>query len=412
MTDISALRHLRLGAHASATDWTTMPSPTIFLETEEEVVFDPRMRHIDRGSVQRGNGQRVPRVTHGKQTSGFPGFSLAFRGLSGSGAGNGVNTNTLSHDADILLTALAGVKIDGVGDTLSGTPGTGTTLEADGAVSMVAGQGILMLGATSGKYVARQVSNPDSSNFDIDRDLTTPANVAENPTAASVVYGGRTYVFSSVTPQRTHWALEAEGDNYRNQLWGCLSSGTISFSPDGYARLGIDGIMVTDHSADDALAVTNPTYSAPTRGSIISTIDGTCHIGADAFIVMGGLEINLGLTVARRGGNGPNGPFGFVVTKVEPSFTWQMLRGTGTTPKEITDAIALTLRGEAATTKDVAFQFGRSVGATAYVRAPAMDIELNPTTVDGIEVYDCIGTPTDASLVTTSPGSLFSISLF
>jgi hypothetical protein len=132
MADNSSLRFLQIGAHTGATDWVTMPSPSVFVETEEEVLFDSMPRHIERGSVQRGNGQTVPRVTHGLLTSGggLPGFSVALRGLSGSGAGNGVNTSTLSQDMNILLTALAGQVIDGVGDTLSGAPGTGTTITA------------------------------------------------------------------------------------------------------------------------------------------------------------------------------------------------------------------------------------------------------------------------------------------
>jgi hypothetical protein len=390
-----------------------MPSPTVFLETEEEALFDVMPRHIERGSVQKGNGQTVPRVTHGLLTSGagLPGFSVALRGLSGAGAGNAVNTNTLSQDMNILLTALSGgTVIDGPGDTLSGTPGSGTTLLADGAVSVVAGQGILLMGDTGNKYVARQVSVPSGSNFNIDRDLTTDANVSDNPEANTVCYGGRTYVFSAVAPQRPHWALDAEGDNYRTQFWGILSGGSLSFSTDGYAKLMVSDLKCTDHTVDDELAVANPTYSAPTRGSIINTIDCPMWIGSDAYITFGGLEINCGITLAPRGGNGPNGPFGFVVTSVKPTFSWSMVRGTGTTLKEITDTIAAVLRGD--TVQDCAWQFGRSVGATAYVRAPAMNIVMTATTRDGLEVFDCVGTPTDASAVTTSPGALYTISLF
>jgi len=412
MADVSSLRFLQIGAHSGATDWTTMPSPTVFVETEEEVLFDSMPRHIERGSVQRGNGQTVPRVTHGLLTSGagLPGFSVALRGLSGAGAGNAVNTSSLSQDMNILLTALAGQVIDGVGDTLSGAPGTGTTITADGAVSVVAGQGILLMGDTGNKYIARQISGPTGSTFVIDRDLTTDANVADNPEAATVCYGGRTYVFSAVVPQRTHWAIEAEGDNYRNQFWGILSSGGFSFSTDGYAKLMVSDLKCTDHTVDDELAVTNPTYSAPTRGSIINTIDCPMWIGSDAYITFGRLQINCGITLAPRGGNGPNGPFGFVVTSVKPTFSWSMVRGTGTTPKEVTDTIAAVLRGD--TVQDCSWQFGRSVGATAYVRAPAMNIVMTATTRDGLEVFDCVGTPTDASAVTTSPGALYTISLF
>jgi hypothetical protein len=37
---------------------------------------------------------------------------------------------------------------------------------------------------------------------------------------------------------------------------------------------------------------------------------------------------------------------------------------------------------------------------------------MTATTRDGLEVFDCVGTPTDASGVASSPGALYTISLF
>lgn len=399
MSDASNLRFLRYGTHSSTTDWTSMPGSLTFLEPESEVVLDVRPRHVERASVQRGNGQRVPRKTVGKATDGLPDITLALRGLSGSGAGDGVSTSSLTHDLDGILTALFGVETEGVGDTLSGTPGTGTTITADGSVSIAEGQGVIFTGDTSGKLIARQASGPSGSTFVIDRDLTDDTGAADNPEASTVVYGMRTYSLSAITPNRTHFAFDFEGDNYRNRFLGCMSSFGMSFTPGEYARLTLNGIRFTDCDDDDEQSVANPTWSTPTRGKLIQCIDMPMWIGATQYI-SGGLEIDGGLTISPRGQNGPNGPHGWVVGMVNPVLRWTMWAGTLTAPQEVTDTILATLRND--TPKDVSWQVGRELGGICYIRTPALDIVCERGSQDGVEVINCVGTPTDASEVATA----------
>ena len=60
MTDASNLRHLRYGAHSAATEWTTTPTMSTFLEPENAPQFDVRPRHrIDAVAKQSPLGQRV-----------------------------------------------------------------------------------------------------------------------------------------------------------------------------------------------------------------------------------------------------------------------------------------------------------------------------------------------------------------
>lgn len=398
MSDASNLRFLQYGTHASTSDWTAMPGSLTFLEPESDVVLDSRPRHYERGSVQRGNGQRVPRTTIGMATDGIPDITLALRGLSGSGVADTVSTSTLTHDLDGILSALFGVKTEGVGDVLSGTPGTGTTIAGADTVTAATGSGIVFTGDTSGKLIARQISQPSGSNFVIDRDLTDDTGAADNPEASLLCSGMRTYSLSAITPNRTHFAFDAEGDNFRNRFVGCMSSASISFAPGEYARLTLSGIRFTDCDADDESALTNPTWATPTRGKLIEVIDCPMWIGATQYIAMG-LEVDLGLTIAPRGMNGPNGPHGFVVSAVNPTLRWTMMAGTLTAPAEVTDTILATLRND--TAKDCAWQFGRELGGICYVRAGALDIVCERGTQDGLEVINCIGTPTDASELAT-----------
>jgi hypothetical protein len=395
MTDASNLRHLRYGAHTGATEWTTTPTMSTFLEPENAPQFDVRPRHINRDGVQRGNGQRVPRLTMGKETSGVvPDTEFALRGLSGTDA----NSSGRTHDLDVFLTGTFGVETDGLGDTLSGTPGAGTTLLADGATSQTPGQGVLLVGGTDGLLVARQVVSVSGSNIVIDRDLTTSTGVSQDPANSSAVVGMRTYALSSLLTGRTHWAFDAEGDNWRNQFTGILSNGTLRFPFGGIPTFMLSGQMCTDHTDDDELALSNPTFSEPTRGSIISTIDAQCHIGSTAYMLAGdSVEIDLGLQIAPRGSNGPQGPWGFAVAAVNPVVRFSLSAGTGTAPTETTDALMATLRND--TPKDVSFQFGRTVGAVCYVRIPAMDIVAERSVQDGLDVITCVGHPRDASSV-------------
>lgn len=395
MTDASNLRHLRYGAHTGATEWTTTPTMSTFLEPENAPQFDVRPRHINRDGVQRGNGQRVPRHTMGKETSGVvPDLEFALRGLSGSDA----NSSGRTHDLDVFLTGCFGVETEGIGDTLSGTPGSGTTITADGATSQNPGQGVLMVGGTDALLVARQVVSVSGSTFVIDRDLTTSTGVAQDPANSSAVVGMRTYALSSLLTGRTHWAFDAEGDNWRNQFTGILGNFTLRFPFGGIPTMTLTGQMCTDHTDDDELALDNPTFSAPTRGSIISTLDAQCHIGSTAYMLAGdSVEIRGGLTVSRRGGNGPNGPWGWAISAVNPEISFSLSAGTLTAPTEVTDTLMATMRND--TPKDVAFQFGRTVGAVCYVRIPAMDIVAERSVQDGLDVITCVGHPRDASSV-------------
>lgn len=403
MSDASFIRHLRFGQHASATDWLTVPS-VAFVEPEEPIIVDPKYLYADRRGVQRGNGEASPHLQIAKRRDGFwsPNPRFALRGLSGSGAGDGVATSSRTQDLSTILEAVVGVKVEGLGDTFAASPGSGTALTMNGTASQPNGTGVVIMGDAGNKYVAREVVSTSSTTLNIDRALTTDTGAADVPEASSVQYGMRTFHVSQAVRNRTHLAFDAEGENYRRQIVGCLGNLILRFPFGGAASAELVNWMCTEW---DDVAEGNPTWATPTRGSVIEGADCPMWFGAGAsptLYMAYDVEIDIGLQIiARRSDGAPNGAWGYVAGVMRPTMSFKLRFGTLTGPDEVPDATLDTLRGEGVF--DVAFQAGRTPGSILYARAPALEItSADIVTDDGADVIQVSGLCTDASEVATA----------
>jgi hypothetical protein len=400
MSDITILKHLQYAPQASATDHSSTPGSLKFLEPINQLHLDPRYLFDMREGTQRGNGGKQPRERTVKDSSFFEG-TPAFhqRGLSGAGAGDGVSTSTLNHDFATIYTHVFGASVDGVGDTFDATPGSGTTLTMNGTAGQVDGQGVVILGNTSGKLQLRQVTSSPTSTIVIDRALTTDAGAADTPTASSVAYGARTYSLSKVAPDRAGIYFRGEGENFRRDIFS--ASGNMIFDyTGGLAVQTLDGWQCTNWTAP---ADENPTYALPDRGSIIVS-GGDCqvHLGASLYRAYG-ITVNVGQSVVpRTNQGGVNGRSGHVFAMGRPTISMTLGAGTQTAPNEVTDAVLDTLRSN--TSYDVLIQIGRTLGGIVGFRAPACRfVSANRIAQDGLIAIQCELEVCDASAVANNP---------
>jgi hypothetical protein len=370
MSDRVNLNSLRAGIHTSTTDWTSTPGSLTFHRPLNSPIFDPGYTAIERAD-QRADGATTPALRGPKNVS-LPDITVELTGLSGGGAGDSTDASTLGHAVSDFLTSVMGqVASNATGETTDGSDaGSGTTVTADASTSFTDGDGILVKGTTSGKYVAREVTGASTADITIDRALTTDDGTADTADEGEVIYAARTYAPAMTTGDHVPFYLDAEGENFRRVFTGCHASASLTLGAGGMAQLNLSGIMATDWT-DSPEA--NPTYADPTTGSPIVLVDCPMWIGSALYY--GSVNsIDFGVTYEPRvAQGGPAGHWGMVATaKKAPTFTGEI--NFGALDGEATDALLATWRGtyeHSAPTFDVGIQMGRQPGSAAYFRAPA-----------------------------------------
>lgn len=374
MGKLTRATHLQMGLHAAG-NWLDYPEAgTHFLEPETAYDAVTDYQPIPR-DLERGDGQEYAELNGPKITE-LGGLNLPLYGLSGGGAGDGVDSETLgAGPAGDLLTALMGAAPkDFTGEATDAAPGVGATATLDQAPEdLAAGAAVALLGADSNELQGRFVEAVDGADITLCRALTSTTGVAENAKASTPVYAGRVWDMDFLNGDHQHVALDWEGPDFRYRLLGLLGNGQIALPAGGFARI------VTSMTGCDwkKLAKANPDFVAPTQGTHIRTLHSPLYVGSTPY--MAGLEnIDLGLALEPREGAGaPNDLFGQVVVRKVPTFTFRLSAGDLTAPTELTEAILDTWRGNQAAvpgTFDLLLQLGRHAGGMMLVRFRAAQL--------------------------------------
>ena len=375
MGKLTRATYLRMGLHDSGNYLDFPGSGVSFLEPEGgyESVVD--YAEVPR-DFERGNGYEYEHL-NGLKTCEVSGLNVPIYGLSGGGAGNNVSSSTLgAGPAGDLLTAFTGaVPLNFEGEQSSGSPGTGTTLTLSATpTDLAAGAAIAIEGNTSGLLHGRFVAGVSGANLTLDRALRTDANAAENPKATSPVYAGRVWQMDFANSDHRHIALDWEGVDFRYQLLGLQGTASISTPTGGYAAINCS---LSGSDWNGPMTKANPVYAAPTQGKHVRVIHSPLYIGADVY--MARIEgIDLGLVQEDRASDGaPNGRFGSVTVRKQPTMTFRLSAGSLTTPLEVTEALINTMRGNQADvpgTYDIMLQLGRQAGGMMLVRFHAAQL--------------------------------------
>lgn len=391
MSILNRAASLRYGVHSSTSDFTSTPGTLYFVRPRTEVLIEPGSiyEQIPR-PYQTDDNEDLPAL-RGRQDTSMPDLDLVVNGLSGSGAGNGTNTSSLSSVTAPIIGVLAGgTLVEGLGDTFGASPGSGTSFTMDGTASNTGGSGVLILGNTSGKYSARTVTSAGGS-LGVDRALTDDTGSADTPSPSSVCYGGRMYpVDNNAGNNPIHLYLDAETYGVdRYQYFGVYPSSAMITAPSGGAvGLSIGGLRCTSWTS---AAGASPSYSAPTTGNEIVVTDCPLHIGSTLYMAYD-YEFDFGLQVdLRRSDGGTNGHFGSFVRKRSPSLKFKLRRGAFTAPAEYTRALMETAQGSypySTTTYDVMVQLGRLPTACMAIRIPAARLKFTPGDDNGQAIYN------------------------
>lgn len=371
MGTLRRLTHLQMGIHTSGSDWTATPGSLKHVAPEGvEIVTD--YEPIER-PLEAGDGENFSAL-QGAKIGQLNGLVVPFRGLSGSGAGDGVAASSLDTNiVDELLEAIFGrAPRDGTGDTTDGADaGTGTScvLDGDPGAALGVGDALLVKGTTSGKYYPRFVVSESTATMTMCRALTTDVNGADTPDESAVVYAGRVFQLDAANGNHTHVYADAEDLIARRTLNGGLGSASIRATGGGYLALVLGTIDFTDWAAP---ATASPTYSAPTQGNHIKVFDCPLWIGSDLYMASN-VALDIGLRLERRMSDGaPNGFWGHVADGFAPTLTFDLHYGSITAPKEADDTFLATLQGES--TQDILVQWGRGATQCVAARMPDADV--------------------------------------
>lgn len=398
-TNQERLARLAIGLHSSAADWETFPSSTVDIDPDQ--ISKPEWTYVNLPiNPYRGDGEGEPGINGAKAAS-IP-LDFVLRGVN-SGAGDGVSTSAATKmDAiRLVLEALTGSAVsDDSGDTTDGVDaGTGTTVTMDGAAGNTDGNAILVKGATSGLYQAREVVSTSGADVTVCRALTSGGG-ADTADEGEVAYASASWYLDADLGDHKHLGVDyEEDDGTRRQLYAGLGNGVFRLT--GGAKLLFNTNLVFSDWEDVASGLS--AYSAPTRGDPTPVIDAPFWMGSSEYLAYGH-EIDLGLQLSpRTSDNAPNGFYGHRVFGFNATWKFKILRG-GLT-REANEALLNTLQARA-TTQDLLLQVGRTPGACWAFRAPAADIMAKEIVDNGQTVIECTAELKRSGNHSNVPGAL------
>jgi hypothetical protein len=402
MTALSRVRILRMGLHSSASDFSSTPGTLVFPEPMAGILDKTSQVKIER-ELTRGDGEPYSRTIGAKNLDALSDMTLRLKGLGAGGAGAAEEADRLAEAQVIarILDAVLGAGANGTGATSADPAGTGTTLNLTSGTAQVAGRGLLVKGATSGAYVAREIVSKSTDAMTLDRGLTTPAGAAENPAVDEVVYASATWYAQPKLADHTHLYFDIEGDqaDSRRQLFGVMPGGvSFAFPNGGKAEVSLTGLRCTDWAAG---AKASPTFAPPTEGNEITCISSPIWLGADQYDLINA-SLDLGLTVApRETQTGPQGVAGYAVIDVRPRLTGSIRLGAlaGEAAQALLQAM------QAGNTYDVGVQFGRNPGACVYMRWPAGNFDAELVDLGGQEAIQFTLHPSRSANHANVPGA-------
>ncbi|WP_281955322.1 hypothetical protein, partial [Pseudophaeobacter arcticus] len=263
MTDRSRLNLLHVGLAADAASWASVASSLITVDALDGFHFSVDKERLEQPAMT-GTGLRVASVA-GKKMSSVPNLRLPLRGCKSGGAGDGVSAGAGANNEllDILLEhALGTPVVASTGDTTDGSDaGTGTTVTMDAASALVAGRGIVVKGADSGKLSAREVVSVSTADVTVDRGLTDKGT-AEDADEGEVAYGMDTYTVDWDLTNHKHLTAKLTKDSgLVETLLGLHCGGwELDFPSGAFATLALTGMDFSDHNQTEGAG----TRSEPT----------------------------------------------------------------------------------------------------------------------------------------------------
>jgi len=388
MSELTRIQFLQYGKYPNGNTWTTVPAPLKFLRPNNNPTINTTFTYPER-DYQNGLNENFAAL-RGPQDLAVSDIGVAFYGLSGGGAGSGVDSSTLDTSCSEMVESLTGsAPTDNEGDTTDGAaPGSGTTVTMGGVPGAPISDGGAMLikSATSGKYVAREVVSSAGADYTVDRNVTDDSGASDAPEAASVAYAARTFYFNNTDNNPEHLYFDVENEGARKRLYGCFANAGLQFPAGQYASINLAGIQMTKW---DDTAKASPTYAAPAQGNEIVITDSPFWIGNTQYQAFD-FGFDFGVEFGQRRNDGSdNGTSGFVCTNRRPKLTGKLRYGALTGPAEFTEPAMEALRGAntfSTTTADIALQVGRDPGSCIYIRMPAAQIKFTKEDSNGQRV--------------------------
>lgn len=397
----------RWAKHSSVTDTTATPGSLAFLEPlRGSSGIVPVQGKVPRDLI-RGDAEHYADKVGAKSVTVQQ--ILEVTGTSPAD-GTAVNASTDTEIGDLLDLFLGqAANNDGHGSTpaVLGSSSTGTTVNVgtgDGA-DFTAGNAILAPMGASNINEAREIVSKSSDALTVDR------NIGGTPSAGGTVYPSATWYLNPRTLNPTHAFFTEEheaGDGSaesRFDAYGCAPA-TLRFNfPNNGGLITAEFNFEGTDWADD-VAIEDPTFSAPTKGSPIPFVDSPLFVGNQELCVRD-LAFEITCTVVRREcSGGPNGFKGFIITDRRATLSGQFYIGnlSGEVPVGSGTPDLGDLQGNS--TQDVAIQFGRDPGACMYVRMPAADFTANWNKANGLQMVQFTAKTSRSGNHANVPGAL------
>lgn len=397
----------RWAKHSSVTDTTATPGTLAFLEpTSDSDGIMPKQGKVPRDLI-RGDAERYSDRVGAKSVS--VGLTLEVTGTSPAD-GTAVNASNDTEIGDLLDLFLGQTaNNDGHASTpaVLGSGSTGTTVElgsGDGA-DFTAGNAVLAPMGASNINEAREIVSKSTDTLTVDR------NIGGTPSSGGTVYPSATWYLNPRTLNPTHAYFTEEheaGDGSaesRFDAFGCAPA-RLRFNFPNNGGLITAAMSFEGSDWDDTVAVDDPTFSAPTKGSPIPFVDSPLFVGNNELCVRNlSLEIVCEL-VPRECSGGPNGFKGYLITNRTATLSGEFYVGdlSGEVPIGSGTPDLGDLQGNS--TQDVAIQFGRDPGACMYIRMPAADFTANFAKGNGLQTVSFTATASRSGNHSTVPGAL------
>lgn len=373
---------VKMGLHASASDFTTMPTTTVAVPRNFVETLLPRQRTPIQRPTPRIDGARNPAIRGGKDIKAIE-LPLHFRGANNND-GSAVTDWEAKLEQGAALAALMGTlgtTTSGAATTCSGT--ASTTLTVASGTNIPTGA-VILFTTTTGTFIRRVTGGGGTT--------TLTLNQAASGTASGTVFRLGVYAMNPATAHHRHVAIDAEqsidgAGVARTQFLGCMASkGVITLPNNGPLTFDVT-LMPTDWSP--ATPTSTPTHTDPTAGDFISVGGYEFKIGANTFDLRNAKLTIDNAAAMRETGLGPNGVRGGVAAVGDAGkvalLEAEIFLGAGTPGQELQENTgtpsARTLMGASAIvgaiagTQDLMLAVPNGAGNAFAAFMPAADID-------------------------------------
>jgi hypothetical protein len=375
---LERIRLLQFQKYATATDVTGDPASPYFLDARNGFMMDTDQARVPRDLIQNKNENWAS--INGVKSGGVN-FGLEMRGLANGGAGDGENADyTTETQIGTILDVICG--INGANDTGDKTdaaaPGSGTTVTLDGGGGTATGNAILVQGATSLVYQAREIVAEAAPSFTMGRSLLEADSTPEDPAANTVVYASSSWYLNADNANHVHGWFQAEGDTFTRKFRGCMSNMSFELESGGICMANTEW-QATNWVASGTGG--SLTYAAAPAGDPIIAKDLLFCIGSTRYDLIS-VSVDLGLEFTPKAAlDATNAISGYKCIRMNPTITCKLYYDNSTFLNNL----------QAEGTLDLNLQCGVTAGRTMMFRMPNADPrDVKHSTTDGIETMDVV----------------------